>query len=353
MRKAKKKPKEANKKPTRRPRILTTRTVGFLHDGSSATFGALVQQVLLNALPADVVIDARYAADPHSPPIDQIADNLIAAARAAGRRNYVIVAAGGPETAVLLRDRTQHLPDNPQSSSQLSPIPVPLIWGVGACQKCHRTRSHQSDRNGGPNVRERPRPAGDTVSSRAPTSAHGTFGILVAHRRPGKDDQFRNVRDYATHSLGLQVRRNQLPNNNDVMNSADIVVALADFIRQGQGVKGVVVMADSFFNDLRNEVVAIANASGLPTIYQWKEFVEAGGLISFGPNIGNAYDMAGQFAGRILGPPGEEPEDMQVSTPAQSTFEVWMKISTAQLLNIPIPPRVSALGIVYPVNTIP
>ena len=91
MRKAKKKTKkQANRKPTRRRRrILPTRTVGLLHNGSSATFEALVQQVLRNTLPGDVVIDARFAADPNSQPIDQIGDALVAAARAAGRRNYV------------------------------------------------------------------------------------------------------------------------------------------------------------------------------------------------------------------------------------------------------------------------
>ena len=89
-------------------------------------------------------------------------------------------------------------------------------------------------------------------------------------------------------------------------------------------------MADSSFNDLRKEIVAIANASLLPTIYQWKQFVEAGGLISFGPNLTEAYQMAGQYATQILA--GADPANMRVSTPDASTFEVWMNRITAQKL---------------------
>ena len=352
MRKAKKKTKkQANRKPTRRRRrILPTRTVGLLHNGSSATFEALVQQVLRNTLPGDVVIDARFAADPNSQPIDQIGDALVAAARAAGRRNYVIVAAGGPETALLLRNKTQNL-SNPKPAIVFTTVTNPGPTGLGLVNNVNGP--------GGTNLTGM---AGQTsekdadrldmlfqlVNPNVQPGSHDTIGVLVADRRPNKNPQFIALQTEANR-LGLpNLKRNHLNHGNDVTNSADIVVAFADLINT-QFIKGVVVMADSLFNDFRKEVVAIANASGLPTIYQWKEFVDEGGLVSFGPNIVEAYQMTGRYAGQILA--GAEPENMQVSTP--STFQVWMKASTAQQLGITIPPTLSAGGIVYAVNTIP
>ena len=90
---------------------------------------------------------------------------------------------------------------------------------------------------------------------------------------------------------------------------------------KNEPVKGVVVMADSLFNDLRDDVVRYANASGLPTIYQWKEFVDVGGLISFGPDIVEAYGKAGEYVKSIL--LGKSPATMPCSKP--SGFKVYLK----------------------------
>ena len=204
MKKAKKKTKkQANRKPTRRPnrRILPTRTVGLLHNGSSATFEAgLVQQVLRNTLPGDVVIDARYAADPNSQPIDQIGDALIAAARAAGRRNYVIVAAGGPETAVLLRNKTQNL-SNPKPAIVFTTVTNPGPTGLGLVNNVNGP--------GGTNLTGM---AGQTsekdadrlemlfqlVNPNVQPGSHDTIGVLVADRRPNKNPQFIDLQTEAT-----------------------------------------------------------------------------------------------------------------------------------------------------------
>ncbi len=111
-------------------------------------------------------------------------------------------------------------------------------------------------------------------------------------------------------------------------------------------VKGVVVTADSLFNDLRKDVVRCANESGLPTIYQWKEFVELGGLISFGPDIVEAYGKAGEYVRRILNQ--ESPSTMSCSFP--SRYKVYVNRATAQQqLGITTIPT-TLLG--YPVNVI-
>ena len=74
---------------------------------------------------------------------------------------------------------------------------------------------------------------------------------------------------------------------------------------------------------------------GIPTIYQWRTFVDDGGLISYGPSIQYAYEMAGEYVARIL--LGEIPADMECSTPGP--FKIFVKEDTAQDLGLfPVPP---------------
>ena len=118
----------------------------------------------------------------------------------------------------------------------------------------------------------------------------------------------------------------------DVNDTQEIADAFVGF--KNEPVKGVVVAADSLFNNLRDDVVRYANASGLPTIYQWKEFVDVGGLISFGPDIVEAYGKAGEYVKSIL--LGKSPSTMPCSKP--SGFKVYVNRVTAQQLGIsPIP----------------
>jgi putative ABC transport system substrate-binding protein len=87
------------------------------------------------------------------------------------------------------------------------------------------------------------------------------------------------------------------PRHRDI-NGPDTLKDIFDLFRGD--IHGLLVAADPFFNNNREEVVDRANANGYPAIYQWCEFVELGGLMSYGPSLSQCYDQAGAIAAGIL-----------------------------------------------------
>jgi putative tryptophan/tyrosine transport system substrate-binding protein len=75
-------------------------------------------------------------------------------------------------------------------------------------------------------------------------------------------------------------------------------------------------------------------------MYGWREFAEAGGLISYGPDLANAYREAGTYSGRILR--GEKPAEMPVVLPTK--FDMVINVKTAKSLGITVPDKLLALA---------
>jgi putative ABC transport system substrate-binding protein len=113
---------------------------------------------------------------------------------------------------------------------------------------------------------------------------------------------------------------------------------------ENKGVIGVVVTADSLFNNNRTEVIEAAALVRLPTIYQWRQFVEDGGLISYGPKIRDAYIKAGEYVKDIL--KGGKPEDMACSTPDPGSFELVINTNTAATLGKPVPNAIDGIPVI-------
>jgi putative tryptophan/tyrosine transport system substrate-binding protein len=100
-----------------------------------------------------------------------------------------------------------------------------------------------------------------------------------------------------------------------------------------QRISAVLVSADAFFVTQRDQFVALAARYAIPAIYQRREFAVAGGLISYGPRLSEAYTLVGAYAGRILN--GDKPSDLPVQQSAR--IETILNLKTARALGIDVP----------------
>jgi len=117
---------------------------------------------------------------------------------------------------------------------------------------------------------------------------------------------------------------------------SELETAFADLASLKAG--ALIVGADPFFNARRNQIVALAARYFLPAIYEWREFVDAGGLISYGPSLTGVYRQIGTYAGRVLN--GEKPADLPVVQP--TLFDLVVNLNTAKTLGLTVPQLILA-----------
>ena len=150
-------------------------------------------------------------------------------------------------------------------------------------------------------------------------------GFLINPQNPTSTPQISDVQE-AARSLGVELR---------VLNASsehEIDAAFGSAVQQH--VNAIVVGANSVFLSRRDQLVGLAARYALPAIYYVREFAVAGGLISYGASITDAYHLAGRYAGRILN--GEKPADLPIQQTVK--FELAINLKTAKTLSLTVPP---------------
>jgi putative tryptophan/tyrosine transport system substrate-binding protein len=100
-----------------------------------------------------------------------------------------------------------------------------------------------------------------------------------------------------------------------------------------QRVEGLVVAPDPFLDSQRERLVNLTISHSVPTIFQWREFVQAGGLISYGTSLAEAHRQVGIYSGKILR--GARPADLPVVQPTK--IELLVNLRTAKTLGLTVP----------------
>jgi putative ABC transport system substrate-binding protein len=150
-----------------------------------------------------------------------------------------------------------------------------------------------------------------------------TVGVLVNPKISTAEDALRDVQR-AANSLGVQVQFLQA--------SSDDEIELAFETASKQHLAALVIAADPFFDTRREKIVALAARHAVPAMYQFRDYVAIGGLISYGVDLPDAYRQAGLYAGQIL--KGANPADLPIMQPTK--FLLVINSKTAKALGLKI-----------------
>jgi putative ABC transport system substrate-binding protein len=157
----------------------------------------------------------------------------------------------------------------------------------------------------------------------------GVIALLVNPNSAAAEGQTRDVQK-AARAKGVQLSILK------ASTESEIDAAFASLVQLQAG--ALLVGADPFFNSRREKLVALSARFAVPAIYEWREFAELGGLISYGPSQAGLWRQVGIYAGRIL--KGEKPADLPVQQP--TTFELVVNLNTAKVLGLTVPPSILA-----------
>ncbi len=158
-----------------------------------------------------------------------------------------------------------------------------------------------------------------------------SIGMLTNPSNPDGEKENRDVQS-AANTLAIDLRTAR------ASSAAEFEPAFEALGQQRVG--ALLVGTDAFFNINRDRLIALAARHRLPAIYDRRDYVAAGGLISYGHDRVDAYHQIGVYAGRIL--KGEKPADLPVMQPTK--FELVINRQTAKTLSLDIPPSLLALA---------
>jgi len=253
----------------------------------------------------NVAIEYRWA-EGHYDRLPALAADLV------GRKVDVIVSTGGTPTALAAKNATSTIPivfragGDPVGDGLVASLARPggNLTGVSML------------------IDELTRKRLELLSELVPKAK--VIALLVNPKNPATENVMRDVQE-AARVKGLQLPI--LKANSE----SEIDAAFATLVQLQAG--ALVVAADPFLSSRREQLVALATRYAVPAIYAWREFPEAGGLISYGSSLTTAFRQLGNYAGKIL--KGAKPADLPVQ---QSTrFELVINLKTAKARGLTIP----------------
>ena len=151
------------------------------------------------------------------------------------------------------------------------------------------------------------------------------IAVLVNPADPARAETITRNMQAAARNLTLQLQVLHASTDHDF----DAVFASLVQLRAG----GLVIGGDPFFNSRSEQLGALTLRHAVPTIYQFRSFASAGGLMSYGADLTDSYRLAGVYTGRILH--GEKPADMPIQ--GATKVELVINLKTAKALGLTIP----------------
>jgi putative tryptophan/tyrosine transport system substrate-binding protein len=150
-------------------------------------------------------------------------------------------------------------------------------------------------------------------------------GVLVNPENPNSDVQVKDLQSAAATS-GLQLL---------ILRARNVAEIESAFVSIGEKRAGaLLVTSDRIFNLYRQQLAEQAERRAVPAIYPWRDFVDAGGLMSYGNSLSDAFRQAGIYTGRILR--GDKVVDLPVWQPTK--FEFVINLKAARKLGLEVPP---------------
>jgi ABC-type uncharacterized transport system substrate-binding protein len=292
--------------------------IGYLHSGSASPYAHLVaafHQGLKETGTVEgknVAIEYRWA-EGHYDELSALAADLVR------RHVALLVAQGGDPPVLAAKSATATIPIVFTLSSD--PVKLGLVASVN-------------------------RPGGNVTGFWGYTSLLGTkrlelmqqllpantsITVLINPDNPNADIDTPELQD-AARTLGQSISFVKARSEAEI----DTVFATLGERRAS----ALLVNTDPFFLARRAQFVSLAARHGVPTIYAQREFVTAGGLISYGAILAEGYRQVGIYAGRIL--KGERAADLPVVQPTK--FEMAINLKTAKALGVDVPDKVLALA---------
>jgi len=158
-----------------------------------------------------------------------------------------------------------------------------------------------------------------------------TFGALLNPATPTFAAQLADIQT-AAHGLGIEIKPFKAPTDQDIETAFSTV--------EQQRIAPLLVSADPFLLLRRARIITLAETARVPVLYPYRDFADAGGLMSYGVDLADAYRQMAVYAGRII--KGDRPGDLPIAVPTK--FEFVINLKAAKLLGITIAPSLLAIA---------